>query len=138
MMIIKSYKLWNGIISSKQNNEQRKCHKYQRSTKYWIYLTNNLVDRQDRSYEIVDNHDTHPHQIWDIGLIGKNLRRGNNKHCTHQNHQHGNHHMGESAHTIAQIFTNDFRQALTTISKRDNTRNKIVHSTHKNTAKCNP
>ena len=123
-----------------EHHQNTYCHENQRYGKYRIDLTDNLVDGQQRSQYIIDEHDGRPKR--EIKAFGCQLSQQPGRTC-HENRADKYHQQdGKPSHELfevnAQIASYGFGQTFSPVSQRDHTRQKIVNRTGKNTAQNDP
>ena len=120
-----------------EHNHQGSCHEQQGQGEKRIYLTDNLVDRQHGGNNVVGKDDDHPHQ--DIASQGmENLCRRIDKHSTHHDEQQDREDQRHALSGIAQIPTDQFRQAGPIVSHGQHATQIVMGSTRKDTTKHNP
>ena len=120
-----------------QPHHQRACHKQQREGEQRINLTDNLVDRQHRSDDIVTEDDKHPHHRLAAQLMQNHSRRIHEHRTHHDEQQHGEY-QHHALRGLAQILTNHLWQSCTVMAHRKHAREIVVHGAGEDTAEHNP
>ena len=129
----------SGMIHIK-HDENPHSHKQQGNCKQRIYLTYNLIYRQQCSQNIIRKHNDNPERS--IQTFRRQLRqqsrRTGHKNRTDQNHQDN----GETSHYLfrrkSQIASDNFRQTLALMTQGKHSGKIIVHRPGKNTSQHNP
>ena len=134
----------------KQHHHQRCCHKEQREGKERIYLADNLVDRQHRGNDIVNEDDQRPPHILHLhhALLGchcvgachiaQNLGGTVDEHHAHHDEQEDREHQHDTLGGITQIVTYNLRLVGTAMTHREHSAKIVVHSTCKDASKYYP
>ena len=135
--------LRQGWPLDEQSDHQRTCHEKQREGKERIYLSDNLVDRQKRSDDVVDEDEDNPehltsHKRARIADAIQNNGRTIYKHGTHHHQQQYREHEHHLLGVAAQILAHQLRQSGTIMADTEHTTHIIVHGTGKDAAKHNP
>ena len=115
-------------------------HEQQGNGEQRVYLTDNLIYRQQSGKDIISENNNNPEGgIQAVGgQLGKQSGRSCHKDSSHQYHQDD----GKAAHHLLggqpQIASDDFRQAFPVMPQGEHTGKIVVHCTGKDTAKYNP
>ena len=126
-----------------QSYHQRSRHEKQREGKERIYLANNLIDRQQRGNDVVDEDDDNPEHLSTqerarVTNAIENDGRTIHKHCTHHHQQQHGEHQHHFLGSSTQILAHQFRQTSSIVADTEHTTHIIVHGSCKDTSEDNP
>ena len=133
-------KLRKSRMIDKEHHDQTHSHEQQCECKDGIDLTDNLIDRQQSGYHIIDeDHDDPEHQT---ERIGRHLRqqhgRTGDEHGTYENQQDHAEDQHYPFHVGSEITANQLRKTFPFVADRKHARQIIVHSTSKDTSEDDP
>ena len=126
-----------------QSYHQRSRHEEQREGEERIYLADNLVDRQQRGDDVVDEDDDNPEHLAAqertrmadaIENDGRTIHEYRTHHHQQQHGEHQHHLLGSAA----QILAHQLRQARTLVADAQHAAHIIVHGTRKDASEDDP
>ena len=112
---------------------QRTCHEQQREGKQRIHLADDLIDRQHRGDDIVEEDNSHPHHRVATNGV-QDLCRRIHEHRSHHDQQEHREHEHHALGGVAQIAANQIRQTGSVVAHGEHTRQIVVYGTGEDAA----
>ena len=130
-------KFWQCRPFQEQTDHQRSCHKQKRKSEERIYLTDNLINRQQCCYDIIKEDNQYPHHLT-APYIFQYHSRAVHKYSTHHHQKQYREYQHHFFCCSAEILAHQLRQSSTAITDTEHTTHIIVHSSCKDTAEDDP
>ena len=139
LVVLEARELGNRVVAKEQRPQQTHRHHYERHAKERIDAADDLIDRQERSDDIIDQDDPYPSRERDRGgHAGKELRRTEDKDRSDQYQEEDREDAYEVAHATPEVVPYHLREAQAVVAHEHHTRKEIVCCTHEDTAERNP
>ena len=141
VLVVKAFPhLGDGHLIDDEGHHDGDGHAQQQEAEDGIYLADQLVDGQQRGYQIIGKDNAHPDEDVPVGseVLIQQHGGGVDKHGTDQNHQQHREAAHKLLHAVAEEAPVNLGQRCTVHAYRHKTGDEVVHGTGQYAAENNP